>query len=591
MQRINILPSLLSARIAAGEVIERPASVLRELLDNALDAGADDIAVTIENGGIDRLTVADNGSGIARADLYNIAKRHATSKLSTDDDLYRISTLGFRGEALYSIAAVSKLTISTCSSETGERSTLSINNGLRSEITSQGPDRGTVMTSEHLFEDIPARRSFLKRASTEGMQCRNLLVSKALAFPSVRFTFTQDGTMRLSWPKCGTLKERVMMLYEESYLASADVESLHADYPDFSLDIIAANQSAKRSDRKEIRIYVNKRPVDEFSLVQAVTYGYGELLPGGSFPYCAVFVQDKPELADFNIHPAKKEVKLRNGAEIHHAVTMLIKNGINRVIPEVNLHEAEYKDLFGSEPEKAPPKPQQPFRYPAPERRGGSCFSEKPQYSETDKAWLSKALELKRKREEAHTEPVKPLKEEPQLRYIGQAFRLFLICEKDGDLWFIDQHAAHERILYDELLEQRNVQKLLVPLRIEADSETDAFLSEHSQVYTKLGIMLSRRDDGVWEVTSLPAACRQIEPQIAEFISTCRLDEAEMESELFAIIACKHAIKAGDEIDRWSAEDLIRKVFALKEPACPHGRTFMAKISEKELRQLVGRTK
>ena len=584
MAHISILPSLLSARIAAGEVIERPSSVLRELVDNALDAGADDIAVFIENGGIDRLTVADNGSGIARQDLLNIAKRHATSKLATDDDLYRISTLGFRGEALYSIAAVSQLTISTCSAETGERSTLTIDNGNRSEITSSGPDRGTVMTASRLFEDIPARRSFLKRPSTEGMACRNLLVSKALAFPSVRFTFTQDGTMRLSWPKVPTLKERVLMLYEESYIASADVESLHADYEDFSLDIIAANQSVKRSDRKEIRIYVNKRPVDEFSLVQAVTYGYGELLPGGSFPYAAVFIQDKPELADFNIHPAKKEVKLRNGAEIHHAVTTLIKNGIQRVIPEIKLSEESQNDLF----ESRPAAPRQEYRYPASFKPGYAA--EKASYSETDKAWLSKALELKRRREEARKEP-ETAPREPEFRYIGQAFKLFLIAEKDGELVFIDQHAAHERILYDELLEQKNVQKLLVPLRIEADKECDAFLSEHSQVYTKLGIMLSKREDGIWEVTSLPATCRSIERQIADFITSCRLDEEEMESELFAIIACKHAIKAGDEIDRWSAEDLLRKVFQLSEPACPHGRTFITKLSEKELRQLAGRTK
>ena len=175
-------------------------------------------------------------------------------------------------------------------------------------------------------------------------------------------------------------------------------------------------------------------------------------------------------------------------------------------------------------------------------------------------------------------------------RYIGQAFNLFLIAEIDGELVFIDQHAAHERILYNELIKQKSVQKLLVPIHIETDSISSAFLDRHSHVYTKLGIMLAKRDDGEWEITSLPAACRPIETEIVDFIQSARVDGNELESRLFAIVACRAAIKAGDAIDRWSAEEILRKVFAMKEPACPHGRTFLMKISEKELRLLAGRT-
>ena len=598
MARINLLDPLLSSRIAAGEVIERPQSVLRELLDNAIDAGADEIRVSIDGGGIDRLSVSDNGSGIQREDLKLLGTRHATSKIHTQDDLYDIRTLGFRGEALYSIGAVSKLTVSTYSRESGEGSTLVIDNGHREEISSASPDRGTTATSENLFSEIPARRSFLKRASSEAAMCRQLLISKALAFPHVRFTFVSDGAIRLDWPKCETLKERVMFLYRTEGIADADVEALHVDGDDFSVDIIAGNSAVKRSDRKEIRVYVNNRPVDEFSIIQAVTYGYGELLPGGSFPYAAVFINDNPELVDFNIHPAKREVRIRNKAEIHHAITTLLQNGIKRKIPQIAPVQKEFylENSKHSTASFIPERKEEQAPRHTSWQHGESHLSEKisKEYREKDARWLEKAKALQEARLQKHEE--RPEQQEAKkedkihFRYIGQAFHLFLIAEADGELYLVDQHAAHERILYDELLSQKTVQSLLVPIKLELDNIGDEFLQRHAEVYTKLGIMLSRTGEGVWEINALPASCRAVESEIIDFIESSRLDEKELESRLFAIIACKAAIKAGDDIDRWSAEALLEKVFQLSEPACPHGRTFLIKLKEKDLRLMVGRT-
>ena len=598
MARINLLDPLLSSRIAAGEVIERPQSVLREILDNALDAGADEIRVSIDGGGIDRLSVADNGSGIAREDLKLLGSRHATSKISTQDDLYDIRTLGFRGEALYSIGSVARLTVSTKSKETGEGSTLVIDNGRREEISSAAPDSGTVVTVENLFSEIPARRAFLKRASSEATLCRQILVSKALAFPNVRFTFISDGAIRLDWPKCETLKERVMHLYRGDGIADADVDALHADGDGFSVDIIAGNSAVKRSDRKEIRVYVNRRPVDEYSIVQAVVYGYGELLPGGAFPYAAVFIDDSPELVDFNIHPAKREVRIRNKAEIHHAITKLLQDGIKRRIPEI----APVQKEFYLENAKRVEKeyfPKQDAPHPIPswnEWHGSKGTSERfTSYQEKDSRWLEKAKALQEARQKAPERTQVERREESRdeeipIRYIGQAFHLFLIAERGDELYLVDQHAAHERLLYDELLSQRTVQNLLVPIRIEMDEDGDRFLEENAEVYTKLGIMLSRVGDGLWEISALPASCRSIESEIIDFIRSSRLDGSELESKLFAVIACRAAIKKGDDIDRWSAEELLKKVFALSEPACPHGRTFLIRLSEKSLKEMVGRT-
>ena len=601
MSRISLLDPLLSSRIAAGEVIERPQSVLRELLDNAIDAGADEIRVSIEGGGIDLLSVADNGSGIRRDDLNLLGTRHATSKLHKPDDLYAISTLGFRGEALYSISAVSRMTISTKCKETGEASTLVIDNAKREDIMATGPDIGTIVTVENLFREIPARRAFLKRNSTEAQMCRSILTSKALSFPNIRFILTIDGAIRLDWSRVDNLKERVMYLLRQDGISDADVNHLKYESEDFTLQIVAGNSSVKRSDRREIRIYVNNRPVEEYSLVQAVTYGYGELLPGGSYPYAAVFINDKPELVDFNIHPAKKEVKLRNKAEIHHAISTLLK-GIERKIPEIK-HVEYYLDSAerwedGSKTQSFIKK-----EYAAPAETStftDDSYSQTSErirsYKEKDSAWLEKAKSLG----EAHkrAKQAEPLRKEEkatyeddiEFRYIGQAFNLFLIAERDGALYLIDQHAAHERIIYDELLEQKTVQNLLIPIKIEVDALTDEFLSAHCYVYTKLGIMLSRSDDGIWEIIALPAVARPIETQIVEYITSAKADEHELEMNLFSIIACKAAIKAGDVVDKWSAEALLRKVFALKEPCCPHGRTFLVKLKEKELRLMVGRT-
>ncbi len=604
MSRINVLSPLLSARIAAGEVIERPQSVLREFLDNAIDSEADEIRVSIDGGGIDLVKVQDNGNGISRSDLALIGQRHATSKIKDADDLYTINTMGFRGEALYSISSVSKLTIRTKSKDTDEESELVIDNDKRYDITDASQRAGTVVSAEDLFKDIPARRAFLKRNATEAQLCRNLLTIKALAFPHIRFTLQIDGALRMDWPSVSTLKERVMMYYRQLGYMDGDFSEITQAEDDFSIAIIAGNSSVKRSDRKEIRVFVNNRPVEEYSLVQAVIYGYGELMPGGSYPVAALFIHDKSELVDFNIHPAKKEVKIRNIAEIHHAVSSLIKNNAERKIPTLEPVQSEFyldnsvKESFSGyvRKEEKASAIEKAYKKETSEAPNTYLEERKAEYKPQDKSWIEKAKKLRENYEaKTATEPKEvietPAEEEISFRYIGQAFKLFLIAEYGNELYLVDQHAAHERIIYNELLEQKSVQPLLVPLKLTVDKDTDVFLENHSHVYTSLGIMLSKIKDEEWEVNALPAVCRGIETQIVDFITSAKADEEELEAKLFAIIACKAAIKAGDEIDRWSAEALLKKVWKLKEPACPHGRTFLIKVSEERLRELVGRTR
>ena len=612
MGRINLLDPLLSSRIAAGEVVERPQSVLREFLDNSLDAGADDITVRLEGGGIEKLEVQDNGCGIPREDLSLIATRHATSKIHDPDDLYAINTLGFRGEALYSISSVSRLTISSFDREKKEASTLVIDNGKRYPVEPTGPETGTISSSEDLFKDIPARRTFLKRASTETNLCRSLLFSKALAFPSVRFTLKVDGAIRMQWPKAKDLKERVMMLWREYGVMSGDVQVLNKEEEDYSITVVATTSAQKRSDKKEIRIYVNSRPVEEYSMVQAVLYGYGELLPGGSYPYAAVFITDKAEMVDFNIHPAKKEVKIRNKADIHHTLSSMIKEGIERKIPEIKTSRQFYiddairyengkkVDYFGNRKEEdmtraatPNPKVEAPYHFSG-ETRKEEFEDRSNAYRPKDPKWLEKAKELKAARDSVRSASVPKAKEEKEdegFRYIGQAFNLFLIAQKGEELFLVDQHAAHERILYDEILSLRTVQKLLIPIKIEVDDLTDEFLERNCHVYTKMGISLLKEEKGRWEIAALPACCRNAEKELTDFIVSAKCDEHELEERLFATMACRSAIKQGDEVDKYAAVSILEKVFQMEEPCCPHGRTFLVKISKDTLKEMVGRTR
>lgn len=576
MNKINLLDPLLSSRIAAGEVVERPASILREFLDNSIDAGSSNITVSIENGGIDKIEVKDNGDGISREDLSVIAMRHATSKIKNPNDLYTINTLGFRGEALYSISAVSKLTINTRDRESGNASSLVIDNGKRYPVTPSSLDEGTTITSEDLFLDIPARREFLKRASTEAGYCKAQFISKALAYPSVAFRFRVDGALVLSLPEVKTLKERVMTLYREYNIAQADVLYLEKEEEDYSVKIVAGNSGVKRNDRKEIRIYVNGRQVDEYSLQQAVIYGYGDLLPGGSFPYAVVYIKDKAELVDFNIHPAKKEVKIRNISDIHHTISSLLKEGIERVIPELGVQE-EF-----SFREAAPS-----YSYTPPKREDETLRERFNIYPNKNPDWLKNAKEDLKPRVK---EEIKEVVNEEPIKYIGQAFNLFLICQKGDELYLIDQHAAHERILYDEIIEQKHIQRLLVPIKIQTEKDEDQIIFNNEHVYTKLGIALAHTGDGEWEISALPSIAKGKENEIASFIKSNNRDEENTESELFAIIACHRAVKKGDSLDNYAARAIIEKVFQMNEPCCPHGRTFLIKVKEETLMKMVGRT-
>ncbi len=576
-----MLDPLVAQRIAAGEVIERPSSVVRELIDNAVDAQATEIIVQVVEGGIERITVIDNGVGIRAEDLPFCCRSHATSKVSTLEDLYRLSTMGFRGEALYSIAASAKVTIASRFGE-ADPAAIVVDNGKESEIMPTGPDRGTKIDVEHLFAAIPARRLFLKRPATESTMIRNTISEKALAFPDISFKLFQEDTLKLDLP--ATIpKQRVLdTLAQDRHVVPSEMTELSDTAGRFSLYAVASTPAVYRTDRSHIKIYINRRPIEEYALVQAVTYGYGETLPGGAFPYCYLFVTVDPELVDFNIHPAKREAKLRNKAEIHHQVVVMVRQQIRKSLPRLQTMDKPAMQHNFWQETSTKQTPQQ--------MRDSSMKQERPQ----DDDWFAKAKEIlsEQKSTVSEQEPeIQSTNQQMPFIYLGQVFDLFLVVEKGDSLYLIDQHAAHERILYDQIRHDGGVQKLIVPLTFETDRSVDDFLQNRGHWYADYGLDLHRVGDLQWELSSVPALWKPIEREVVSFISSQAVgDKEELEKRLYATIACRAAIKDGDAIDGTTAHVLIQKVFELDHPVCPHGRTFVVEITRRQLWESVNRS-
>lgn len=575
-KHIHLLDPLVAQRIAAGEVIERPASVVRELIDNAIDAQATSITVQIVEGGIERITVIDDGVGIPSEDLPLCCRSHATSKVASLDDLYNLSTMGFRGEALYSIAASAKVTIASRFQQYPPASIV-VDNGREEPVFPGGPERGTKIDVEHLFSAIPARRLFLKRPATESTMIRNTLVEKALALPNISFRMYDGDRLKVDLPAT-TPKQRVLdALANDSHVIPSEMSELSDNAGRFSLYAVASTPACYRTDRSHMKIYINRRPIEEYALVQAITYGYGESIPGGAFPYCYLFVTVDPELVDFNIHPAKREVKLRNKAEVHHQVVVMVRQQIKKSLPRlhVNQHMSQQPDLAYQQHEETE------------SNHHSSLTAERP----PDSDWFSRAREvLAKDRLEKNTGTI-PAHTNVDFVYYGQIFDLFLVVQRNESLYLIDQHAAHERILYDQIRKDGGIQRLMVPLSFEVERTVDEFLQQHAEWYSDYGLDLHRVSDLIWELHSIPAVWKPIEQQVVTFISSQSVGvPQELEKRLYATIACHAAIKDGDTIDESTAESLIREVFKLEHPVCPHGRTFVVEITRQQLWQSVGRT-
>jgi len=611
---VRTLNPEVARKIAAGEVIDRPNAIIRELIDNSIDSGAHNITVEISGGGIEKIRIIDDGCGMTKEDLQNCAHPHATSKISTEVDLMNLSTLGFRGEALASIAAVARLSI--------------ISGGwkMRASITEDhileavAPNNGTIVQSEGLFENFPARRQFLKRAATEGVMCKNTFIEKALARPDIAFRFISDGETKIDLPANQTIKDR--FIQANSYTEAPELfYELSNQDNDWSFTVVIGEPSISRSNKKEILIYTNGRKIQEYSLVQAVEYGGQGYFPNGTYPVAAVFVTIKPDLVDFNIHPAKKEARFYDISALHHGLSSTIKsffrqysfsNFINdKTADNLTPEFSAFSTPDFSETKTSLDSPESFEGYSTSGHSSGSYekhISYKPSETANHKLSDFKSQYLGIKSSTSSTnvynetktladealEIQTGIKNNNEIKFIGSCLGTFLLAEKNNNLYIVDQHAAHERILFDSLMKNQNGksnQPLLIPYKINTESKTqDNQLEKLKDKLCSIGFTTEKVSDGHWEISTIPERWTGSEYDLRTLLFVKQVNPDEIIRSIAAMTACKAAVKDGYILDDVTAARLVESAFQLEDPHCPHGRPIYTLISREKLFELVKRT-
>ena len=568
--RIRILPPQEARRIAAGEVIDRPAALVREFIDNAIDAGADNIEISIEEGGCKKIEVADNGSGMNREDLELCSLDHATSKINGLDDLDTAVTLGFRGEALAAAAAVSRLEIISSNGKEAWRLETGPGENYPLKIEQTRRTKGTTVKALNLFESIPARKKFLKREGSESSLCRQAFIDKALAFPDINFRFIQDGKLKDFFPAVQSKKERfaaALLTNEENFLHEINVTG-----NGFNAAVVIGGPDIYRNDRRQLFVFANGRRVQDYSLIQAMEYGAQSWFPNGTHPVGAVFVEIDPSLADFNIHPAKREVRFRDPGAIHQAVSGGLRNFFHLNAIKNN----PYKDTSKT------------FSDNGQENHGEKEF----QFTHNVPTYEKQTFDSSQIRQKFSrinfTDEATPRYGE--MRYAGRAFGLFILIEWNDKLYLIDQHAAHERILYNSFLEKPiTKQELLAPIPFTAESDDeDTFLEKKREELSRLGIDIKKDEDG-WRIEALPADWQMNDAQTVKEILELRSAGENMAERWAATLCCHAAIKDGDIPDDETAFNLGREALQLPDPRCPHGRPIWTEISKDALFKAVRR--
>ena len=615
----------VARKIAAGEVIDRPNAIVRELMDNAIDAGAKNITVEISGGGIDKIRIIDDGSGMTEDDLRNCARPHATSKISSEVDLMNLSTLGFRGEALASVAAVARLSIQSG----GYKMRASITEDHIIEAST--PLKGTIVESQGLFENFPARRQFLKRPATEGIMCRNTFIEKALARPDIAFRFVADGETKIDLPAGQSLKDRFVMA--NSYSEGPELfyefgQSSGGSSPDWAFTVVIGEPAVSRSNKKEIYIYANGRRIQEYSLVQAVEYGGQGFFPNGTYPVAAVFAQIRPDLIDFNIHPAKREARFADISALHHGLSSTIRNFFHQYTYS-NFSEDKPADEnrpqefdFTPEAQDSPAKAsdevlyEKHISYKASETKAQSLSDFRSKYlgiksgtsQDSGRLWTpdtrasftssqSRGQTGSLAQEALEAASLSASNEMPQkknVRYIGSCLGTFLLAEKNNCLYMIDQHAVHERILFDRLMNSQGKsgrQALLIPYKIKTESKTqDKQLEKLKNELTRIGFETEHVSDGLWEIKTIPERWTGTEYDLRTLLFVKQVEPQEIIRSIAAMTACKAAVKDGYVLDDLTAARLVEQAFTLEDPHCPHGRPIYTVISREKLFELVKRT-
>lgn len=655
MPKIKVLPKEIAELIAAGEVVERPASVIKELMENAIDAGSSSVTVEIKNGGITYIRVTDNGCGISREDIRNAFISHATSKISTRDDLYAIGTLGFRGEALASIAAVSNVEVLTRTTEEETGTRYCISAGEETLVDDAGCPLGTTIVVRDLFFNTPARMKFLKKDVSEANAVAGIVDKIALSNPDVSIRFIREGKSALFTSGSGDLKTAAYEIFGKDFADGL----IEADYSFESVKIsgLVSKPTKSRPNRNMQFFFVNGRLVKSGTASAALSEAYKNSIMVGKFPYCVLNITTAPGLVDVNVHPAKIEVRFANERTVFSAVYYAAKNALEHrdEAPKVTIPRTAQTELFEPVrpkteqmrlPEKQPDfwnrmssseyrsaqQPERPTYQQSAAREDIITVAspdKKPETADSEPSTIQHFLDAQRAKKEetaaieadirpelsaeAATLPDEKPEEtaraldtavdekpaELPVTVIGEAFKTYIIVQQGESIFLVDKHAAHERMLFNELVKndsKRSTQMLLTPITVTLSKEEYSSVLDNLDMLMQAGFAVEDFGYSVVIVRECPMeiSADEVADVVAELAGYLVENRQKLISEkkewLFSLMACKAAIKGGMYTTEYERELFIKRLFASPEIRyCPHGRPVMIEITRRELEKNFGR--
>lgn len=608
MANVKLLDTSTINKIAAGEVVERPASVVKELVENSIDAGANRIEIEIQNGGKALIRVTDDGAGMNREDAALSVRRHATSKLSTANDLQRITTLGFRGEALPTIAAVSKFTLQTRRADDELGTKIKIDGGKVQDTHEVGCKIGTSILVEEIFFNTPARLKFLKATPTEANKIHDFIVKLALSRPNIAFRFINGNRVALATPGNGKILDALSAIYGTELTDS--LLTLKLDDGDLKLRGYVTKPNILKSYRSWQTFIINGRVVDNRTIAKAVDEAYKSLIPKTGFPLALVIINVPQNSIDVNVHPQKIEIKFEDEGRIFKAVYHAVREAVE------NKNESVEHDLT-----KVAAPPETPhfeqlnlndeLQEPPPKKTSERKKKVKDEFDFEKNLPAAKLIQPPEEisKPEKISEPPKNFEPPPEkksvleLEPIGQVARCYIVAQSGTDLYIVDQHAAHERILFDKLnayAERIPAQGLLIHRVLKFDSREAELIEKNLSLFAELGFTLEPSGENEFRITEVPLDAadtdaenllRGIIKEIFDGVNEAGDIAKKIRQSVLATTACKAAIKAGQELNLRQMEILLNDLSKTAHPhTCPHGRPTIIKFSSDYLAKMFKRT-
>jgi DNA mismatch repair protein MutL len=598
MNRIRLLPEQVVNQIAAGEVIERPASVVKELLENSLDAGARQVRVAFRAGGRSAISVTDDGWGMSRDDALLCLERHGTSKIAVAEDIENIRSLGFRGEAIPSIAAVSRFVLTTREHDAPSGTRIEIAGGKILNVREIGTAPGTTVEVRSLFFNLPARRKFLRTPQTESAHIHHIVTLHALAHPAVAWRLQDEERVALDLAPARTLAERIRELYGAEFFQDL-VPAGESQTSNPESEIAAAARvtgyvgrpGVSRATREQQHVFVNGRPVESRGINFALLEAYHTALMRGRFPIAFLFIEVEPGAVDVNIHPTKREVRFRDEYAVRAAVTAAVRRALEPQAADAPVQPVR----LTLQPETvnvapAPVEQRLPLASPwnAERRAPAAPLSSAPAASAPVPPPQAAAV---------------PIADPDAWRVIGVVGQLYVLIESVEGLVLLDQHAAHERVLFERMLKQLGQgaapsQRLLMPVTLELEARDAAFVRENMATFQRMGLGLSEFGPKAFLVDALPpwlpmrVDLRQVFRDVLDEVRAggAALSKLRLGEDAIATTVCRHAVKAHDPLSLPELDSLLGELRACDLPyTCPHGRPTMIQLSYAELEKKFGR--